>query len=534
MGFRSLYNSVLTLVACCLLLTSCFVNHTDRWYDDDEADTRPAASVYLSLQINTGVEGTRANPNEEEGGDGTEDGIYNENKIEKLVFFFFDANQATGGVDHATEPDKIEVITEFCENPILINQTTTDASWNTRPIELKNITSGKTYYMVVVANAYFFQFDQIKTLKDLQNFIFSGDHWQSATDIKDYNRFIMTSRFKSVTEMDKAKVTVNHGNDYDNPATATAYLERLAARVDIIPTTGPTGNGAEYYTDAQGRGFYEFKVRPEVGTSNDKVRLYGIQLINKYNQGSYLLKHVAEAIGSGQVNEGDIDMNSITRIGIEKTDIPTKASTNYVVDPKSNEKKNGSKSPWYDDYYSDFNSWMPVIQMGVNMPYILSYTQENTINKSSNLDKLHYVTALNLRCVYVPNGANPGETFYTFQNVIYTSITRLVVKVNEYLDTVSQPHVDSTTVLQRPDVITYKDGECYFVYYIRHSEEGSDSEDRIMKYGIVRNNIYRITINSFKGLGSEDKNDLIPITKNVEFKIWVVPWNVIENPEIIL
>ena len=104
MGFRSLYNFSLMLMASCLLLTSCFVNHTDRWYDDDEADTRPAASVYLSLQINTGVEGTRANPNEEEDGDGESIGTDNENKIAKLVFFFFDAEQATGGVDHATFP----------------------------------------------------------------------------------------------------------------------------------------------------------------------------------------------------------------------------------------------------------------------------------------------------------------------------------------------------------------------------------------------------------------------------------------------
>ena len=79
-----------------------------------------------------------------------------------------------------------------------------------------------------------------------------------------------------------------------------------------------------------------------------------------------------------------------------------------------------------------------------------------------------------------------------------------------------------------------ENGKCNFTYYIRHSEKNKATEDGIMKYGIVRNNIYRVTINSFSGIGSEDKYDPIPITKNVEFTIWVVPWNVIENPEIIL
>ena len=110
------------------------------------------------------------------------------------------------------------------------------------------------------------------------------------------------------------------------------------------------------------------------------------------------------------------------------------------------------------------------------------------------------------------------------------SVAKLVAAVNSTLTPEMQ--VDEVTVFQRPDVVIYDKGECYFTYYIRHSED--DTIDGIMKHGIVRNNIYRITINSFKGLGSEDKYDPVPITKNVEFTIWVVPWNVIQNPEIIL
>ncbi len=507
MNFCSLHRYILTLCICCLALMGC--SHVD----DLPTPSTGSANVYLSLRINTGIDGTRANPMGGEDGDGIEGGQSNENKIDRLVMLFFDATEAPSGVDDTKTGTPI--IKEFCENPILINQGD-GPEWKTRPIELKNIKPGKEYYMVVIANAYHFQFDGIETLEDLQDFVFSGNHWQTGADVGDYSGFVMTSRFKNKEKMDAAKVTVSYGNTSDNPAEATAYLERLAARVDLVPKV-------EYVKPSSGNGYYEYPVTPTTGTSSDKIRLTGIQLINKYNQGSYLLKHLADGGTSG-----DIDPSTTKRIGTELTDASGK-QTNYVIDPNTVYKTGDKKPLWYDNYYNDFDNWKPVVEKSVGKYFILDYTQENTMSKEMYLDR-HYITSLHLECVYMIGGHSTPTTFYSYKNTKYTSLDKLVEAVKDGI--ISPEEVDETTVLQRPEVTTYEDGKCYYTYHIRHSGEGDAAE--IMRYGIVRNNIYRITINSFKGLGSEDKNDPIPITKNVDFTISVVPWAVINNPEIIL
>ena len=220
----------------CLGMTGC-TNH----YSEEEIDDTYNGSVYLTLHINTALkENTRSNPNGGEFGDGDEIGVYNENTIDKLVFFFFRADQATGGIDHSDKPENIEVITEFCEAPAVINQSNR-LEWSTQPIELKNIVAGYEYYMVVVANAYSFQMSDIKTLKDLQDYQFTDNLWQTSIDITNYNRFIMTSRFRDAQAMAQAKVSITYANDQTNPASGIAHLERLAARVDIIPKTEKNG-----------------------------------------------------------------------------------------------------------------------------------------------------------------------------------------------------------------------------------------------------------------------------------------------------
>ena len=312
--------------------------------------------------------------------------------------------------------------------------------------------------------------------------------------------------------MGQALVTLNDGNTYDNPAVATAYLERLAARVDIIPKVA-------YVKPETGDGYYEYPITLESGTSEDKIRLYGIQLINKYNQGSYLLKHIADADASNKY----IDYSSIKRIGTELLTNPSGSQTNYVVDPNTKNKTGTKQSTWYDNYYNTTFDWKPVVEKTIGDYFILDYTRENTMSRQFYLDR-HYITALNLKCVYVPKGFIAGQTFYEYAGYLLQTEQEVADKIGG--------GITAEDAVKRGDVITYPDGKCYYTYYIRHSEDGTD--DGVMKYGLVRNNIYCITINSFKGLGSEDRNDPIPITKNVDFTINVVRWNVIKNEDIIL
>ena len=342
MNFCSLHKNILALSLCCLLFTNCIHENYDCPTTPDGSDV----SVYLSLQINTGIDNTRANPNGGENGDGAEDGSKNENKIDKLVLLFFESKNITG-VDDMSNPQSITIYKEFCYDPIIINQIDGATDWTTRPIELKTLNPNEEYYMVVVANAYKFDIDKIETLEDLQHFIFTGNHWQGANNVTDNSGFVMTSRFKNITDMANAKVKLNY-NNFDNPAQASASLERLAARVDIIPTTDT--NGAKW----DSKGYYKFPVKPTTGTSKDSIYLYAIQLINKYNQGSYLLKHIASATATDKY----INYSDIKRIGSEEP--LSGIQQNYVIDPNTR-NKTGEKYPtWYSNYYSNFSEWKSV------------------------------------------------------------------------------------------------------------------------------------------------------------------------------
>lgn len=51
------------------------------------------------------------------------------------------------------------------------------------------------------------------------------------------------------------------------------------------------------------------------------------------------------------------------------------------------------------------------------------------------------------------------------------------------------------------DVKYYPYGEMYYPYWIRHADNGKADEMGIMEFGIVRNNIYDLTVSGFSGLG---------------------------------
>lgn len=516
-----IFNIYSLLVAlCCFCFSGC--SSTD--YIDVEQDDKQNSAIYLTLSISTSDDATRAYPNGGEDGDGEENGIYNEGKIEKLVLFFIEADDSkidpTKFIDDTSEAARAsEVIMEFCENVSLINQTPNSTKWTTLPIEIKNLIPGKEYYMIAVANVYRYQFSNIQTLGDLQDFEFRDKQWSSVDNIEEYNKFVMTSRFKSTSDIKRGKVT--HTNIQSNPAQFSTSLERLAARVDIIPQT--TTNNARWNSETN---CYKYPVKLSGGSStNDSIQLLGIQLINKNNQATYLLKHLAEPDATATQS---IDYSTITRIGSEYLNSGKQA--NYVVDPTTS-MKIGDKYPlWFDNYYDAVDSWYNVPQTTANSHYILDYTKENTLTREHQ-DELHYITSLSIKCLYLADGFTPGMTFYAFRNIKYRTLSDVAKAVNV---AIGSNTVTELTVTSYPGVSTYLDGICYFTYQIKHANDNDDATKGIMEYGIVRNNIYRITINSFKGLGNDEPYIPVDITNNIDFNLWVVPWHIIDNPEIIL
>lgn len=88
-----------------------------------------------------------------------------------------------------------------------------------------------------------------------------------------------------------------------------------------------------------------------------------------------------------------------------------------------------------------------------------------------------------------------------------------------YSVTLDQNEDTSTReALQPYGTRTYEDATCYYTWWVRHSNDNDDTKKGIMEYAIVRNNIYKLTVNSIYSLGGpvpgEDENIILDVYVN--------------------
>ena len=146
------------------------------------------------------------------------------------------------------------------------------------------------------------------------------------------SKFVMsTHQMWDATLSEGSSVSISPENmDENNPAQATVYVERLAARIDLGLTEDLIGAGEEEKGDA-----VKNPVKVE-GSENesvvDYVKLTGYQVINRWNGDNYMLKRVTGELTGAEGAYPSIDASSISYLGDE---IYNSASNkyNYVLDP---------------------------------------------------------------------------------------------------------------------------------------------------------------------------------------------------------
>ena len=95
------------------------------------------------------------------------------------------------------------------------------------------------------------------------------------------------------------------------------------------------------------------------------------------------------------------------------------------------------------------------------------------------------------------------------------------------------------TILESNGVYLYKNCDVYYHYWIEH-EKNSSLDVSNTKYAIVRNNIYRMTVQSVKSIGYPEPYDPgnsdveEPGDKSLIIKVSVLGWNIINHPDIIM
>ncbi|MEH2795158.1 fimbrial protein [Segatella copri] len=337
----------ITLSLLALLLVMSFASCAS----DNTCDSpMPSKDMKAYLQVKVTVEGsgdTRASrattgrPQGGEDGDGRETGLDNENEVNSLTVLLYKSDKDK---DDLSEDATIDYVYTFTG----LNKETTssgiDATYTTVPKEIDASIVGKNYHVIVIANADDMtsrcKGKKISEVRDLQmSKVCTRD-----ADITKFSNFIMSSK-------EDAKIDFTKGGSKTDPYLVDVDIERLAARIDIIPNAT--------YVDTD-KGYY-YNVMDGTNVVGG-FKLESVTPTKVMTKGEYLIKRVSS----------DNTLASITYYGKEEMDPTTKASTNYVVCPWTKVRTGLTLS----------NAEGPISynvqKVASSESYILDYVMENT------------------------------------------------------------------------------------------------------------------------------------------------------------
>ena len=550
----------------------------------DGGGTPGTGSAFIQLSFGMAdAQGTRANPDGGEDGDGLEAGQSNENRVSTAVAFLFDANVSVNG--DASTP--VTPVYFKSVSPSTGGGTGIDAVYKTTPVQT-TVENGD-YKVIVVANPgdnRWWEQAENQTLGAVRDHI-QQKAW-TETNGK-YTNFLMSS-----ADEPTEKLTINN-NSESEPATVTVNVERMAARVDYLADNKYTCTDP-MYEDAT-------------------VVITGATIVNRLTAGSYLLKRVAN------------DVNSKTPEYLGDETAANTVATNYVLDPWTALKtqqnltgtpfivggQNVAAAGLYDaDTYIPTRSdnpedWADYCKAGATNAtedgYLrVGYALENTTDRLST--SLNYNTGIVFKAQFHPvgvtTGYTDGQTFFTYNGVIYPTLTDMMGQLNgqedfstyvgkkiaaltswdelknfaasitndptgyrtyleEYAVThstetfntanelkweyylsyelgvfensqdgpeINQNGVETRAVLYKSSgekLRTYYKGQCYYVWWLRHSNDGDDEKNGVMEYAVVRNNIYKVNVNSIYSLGGD-----IPDNEGLDAQVYVNKWSMLD------
>lgn len=389
----------------------------------------PSKDMKAYLQVKVTVEGsgdTRASraatgPQGGEDGDGREPGTNHENEVNSLAVLLYKSDKDDLSDDNAII-DYVYTFTNFTSG--------IDATYTTVPKEIDAAIVGKNYHVIVIANADDMtsrcKGKKISEVRDLQmSKVCTRD-----ADITKFSNFIMSSK-------KDAKIDFTKEGSETDPYLVDVDIERLAARIDIIPN-------ATY--DDTGKGYY-YNVMDGTNVVGG-FKLESVTPSKVLTKGEYLIKRVSS----------DAAVSSVTYFGLESKDADNKA-TNYVVCPWTKDRTSltlsNAEGPASLYNVKETTSTSTAVK---DASYILDYVMENTTTDNDEA----YSTGLIFKGKYY----EPSEW-------------------------------DATT--KKPKA-GFAGTEKEYTYTLRHSDpSGSGTTTDPMHFGVVRNNIYQVKVDGVEG-----------------------------------
>lgn len=321
----------------------------------------PSKDMKAYLQVKVTVEGsgdTRASraakgPQGGEGGDDREPGINHENDVNSLTVLLYKSDKDKKDLSEADTT--IDYVYTFTNLNKVTTSSGSDATYTTVPREIDASIVGKNYHVIVIANADDMTSrckGKISEVRDLQmSKVCTRD-----ADITNFSNFIMSSKTDAMIDFTK------EGSETD-PYVVNVDIERLAARIDIIPNAT--------YVDTD-KGYY-YNVMDGTNVVGG-FKLESVTPTKVMTKGEYLIKRVSS----------DKTVPSVTYFGLETKDADNKA-TNYVVCPWTKDRT-GLTLAEAEGPTSLYNVKETTSTSTTDPSYILDYVMENTTtdNKEDN------------------------------------------------------------------------------------------------------------------------------------------------------
>lgn len=532
----------------------------------------PTSYVSLSFASPQGTP-TRSNPTGGEQGDGDETGQNYENEIKTAVAFFYQGSGTDGVNSKGDTPIKAAV--SFNVGSTMSG----DRTYTTSPqqVDLEN----GTYNVIVVANpgADWWTGKTLR-LSDVR------DHIQTAAwtaSESGYSNFVMTSAadatltLNSNPEDDPATAEVNVERmaarlDYkttgtytcDDPAypdatveitgaalvnnlTAGSYLlKRVADDVNGVPTylgneTPDAGVQTNYVLDPwtadKTSANNSFTIGGETKTAED---LYGEWFGNilqnpnywaayvqpgievsdgteKWQRIGYTLENTTAAEEAGKrYSTGVVFKAKFHPVGVANY---TDGATFFAYGTKIYASMEDMMAGFYGSKFADLDNITSCATWGEVKQFI---TSTLLTNDPSGYNK--YLEGL-------AEGKDDTEAVADASSLTWSNYMKnecgYSASLNNgvYSVTLDQNAAISTREALKPyGTRTYEDATCYYTWWVRHSNDNNDDAKGIMEYAIVRNNIYKLTVNSVYSLGGE-----VPEDESLIVDVYVNDWLLLDN-----
>lgn len=513
---------------------------------------------------------TRANPTGGETGDGQETGQDYENAITSAVAFFYQGTDQKGV--NSGGNTQIKAVVSFSN---ITTYTTPgngiDRTYTTSPQQV-DLDDG-TYNVLVVANpGTDWWTGKSLTLDDVR------DHTQTTAwtaSGSDYSDFVMTSAAD-------ATLTLN-SNPESDPATAEVNVERMAARLDYKTTGTYTCTDPDYESNNQKAtveitgaalvnnltaGSYLLKrvaddvkgtnlsylgdeTADENGVATNYVldpwtaskngNLYGTWFMNGSPDPNWWAGYVQPGTS---VSDG---AETWQRIGytLENTTAAEEAGKRYSTGVVFKAKFHPAKVTSYtNSTYTDgatffaygktlyasmedmmigfyghkFNNGFSGIQNCKTWDDVKSFIESTLLGN----DPSGYRDYL-LKQVNDHQGESLTQTELTSLEWSNYMLNECGYSKDENGKVVLDQNSKGTRIaLQRYGTRTYEDATCYYTWWVRHSNDNDDTKKGIMEYAIVRNNIYKLTVNSIYSLGGPVPGDDEGIILDVYVNDWLL------------